>query len=346
MNILHYVNQFFGGIGGEDRANEPARVIDSAVGPGRALQAALGKDATIRATLIAGDNFAVENEDALKKAVLDAVHRYAPAAIAAGPAFDSGRYGLACGQVSRIATEAGIPVVTAMSPDNAGIVTYRRWMICLPTGVAVAEMPAIVKRMAPLLLKLGSGAELGPAAVEGYLPRGVRKPALVEKIGAARAVDMALARIRGKPFQSEIVIQDYDHVAPPPPLPTLRGVKVAIVTSGGLVPTGNPDKLSAARADAYFEYSITGMTELKVGDWETIHGGYGHKSVNEIDPNYVVPLRSLRVLESQGEIGSLFDHYISTVGNQTSIANARRFGKALVERFKAAGVGAVVMIPT
>lgn len=346
MNILHYVNQFFGGIGGEDRANEPSRVVEGAVGPGRALQAALGKEARVVATLIAGDNFAVENEDALKRAVLDAVQRHRPAAIAAGPAFDSGRYGLACGEVSKIAAEAGIPVVTAMSPDNAGIVTYRRWMICLPTGVAVAEMPAIVKRMAPLLLKVGAGIELGPAAVEGYLPRGIRNPAVVEKTGATRAVDMVLARIHDRPFQSEIVIQDYDHVVPPPPLPTLKDVKVAIVTSGGLVPTGNPDKLSAARADAYFEYSIRGMTELKVGEWETIHGGYGHKSVNEIDPNYVVPLRSLRRLESQGELGSLFDYYISTVGNQTSIANARRFGKALVERFKTAGVGAVVMIPT
>ena len=36
MKVLHYLNQFFGGIGGEEHANEPARLVDGAVGPGRA----------------------------------------------------------------------------------------------------------------------------------------------------------------------------------------------------------------------------------------------------------------------------------------------------------------------
>lgn len=344
--ILHYLNQFFAGIGGEDHANDPPRVMEGAVGPGRALEAAFGGAGRVVATIAAGDNFAVESEEELKRAVLEAIARYRPAVIAAGPAFDAGRYGLACGQVGKIADDAGIPLVTSMHPENAGITTYRRFMICLPSGSAVAEMGEIVQRMAALIMKLASGQELGSASEDGYIPRGPRRVIMREKNGAARAVDLVLARIHDRPFESEIVIQDYDHVSPPAGLSSLSDVKVAVVTSGGLVPTGNPDKLTAARADAYFRYPIAEMSELAVGEWETIHGGYGHKWVNEGDPNYVVPLRSLRALESMGEIGSIYDYYISTVGNQTSVANAQRFGKELVEELTQAGVGAVVMIPT
>ena len=157
---------------------------------------------------------------------------------------------------------------------------------------------------------------------------------------------MVLSRIRGESVNSEIVIRDYDHVAPPQSLDSLKDVKIGVVTSGGLVPKGNPDKQSAARADSIFHYDIASMSELAQGEWETIHGGYGHHWVNERDPNYVVPLRSLRMLEAEGQIGSVYRKYISTVGNQTSITNARRFGEEIRKEFQEEGVGAVVLVPT
>jgi glycine reductase len=346
MKVVHYLNQFFGGIGGEDSANEPARLVEGAVGPGRALDAALGDAGSVTATIICGDNYFVENEDEARVFVKNAIDEHKPDVIVTGPAFDSGRYGLACGLVSQIARASGVPSISAMEPDNSGVAVYRREMICYPTGSNVADMPNILQQLAGLASRLGAGETLGSAHDEGYIPRGIRTDMEHEKPGSTRAVDMVLARIAGRPFDSEIVIRDYDHVTPPPPLESLAGIKVAIVTSGGLVPKGNPDKLAAARADSYFHYSIEGMTELKVGDWESIHGGYGHRWVNEKDPNYVVPLRSLRKLESQGAIGSIYGSYISTVGNQTSIGNARQFGREIVEEFEEAGVGAVIMVPT
>ena len=39
MRIVHYLNQFFAGIGGEDRAETPPGARAGAVGPGLALQA-------------------------------------------------------------------------------------------------------------------------------------------------------------------------------------------------------------------------------------------------------------------------------------------------------------------
>lgn len=346
MRVVHYLNQFFGGLGGEDKANEPPRVVEGTVGPGRALAAALGDAGEVVATIICGDNYFVENEDAAQTFVEGVLQKYSPDVVVAGPAFDSGRYGLACGLVSQIAEAHGVPGVSAMERDNPGVTVYRRHFYCLPTGVNVAEMAQIIGRMAGLAKKIGSGSELGSAEAEGYIPRGYRREVLRDKPGATRAVDLVLARIKEEPFTSEIVIRDYDHVPPVAPLSSLRGVKLGIVTSGGLVPKDNPDKLSAARADAFFHYSIDGMTELAVGEWETIHGGYGHRMVNERDPNYVVPLRSLRKLEKSGEIGSIYPQYISTVGNQTSIANATEFGKEIAEEFKEAGVGAVLLVST
>ena len=69
IRVVHYLNQFFGGIGGEAQAYEPVQVKPGPVGPGRALQSALGDQATIVGTLIAGDNYFTEELDAAKPAV-------------------------------------------------------------------------------------------------------------------------------------------------------------------------------------------------------------------------------------------------------------------------------------
>ncbi len=346
MKVLHYVNQFFGGLGGEDHANEPPRLTDGPVGPGRALAAALGNRGTVAATIICGDNFAAEQPERLKAFVLDAIRKHWPDVVVAGPAFDAGRYGLACGAVCQMAGEAKLPGISAMHPDNTGVSVHRRDMVCLPTSSNVADMPKVIARLADLAAKLASGASLGSAATEGYIPRGFRRDNVRSEAGSSRAVKMLLDRIHGQPFVSEVVIRDYDAVPPVPAMKTLRGVKVGIVTSGGLVPKGNPDKVPAARAEEYEKYDIGHMAELKVGEWESIHGGYGHRSVNEIDPNYVVPLRSLRALEKSGEIGLIHPVYFATVGNQTAVNAARKMGKGIVQELKAAGVGAVILVPT
>ena len=38
LRVVHYLNQFFAGIGGEDQAGERPQLRDSSVGPGQALQ--------------------------------------------------------------------------------------------------------------------------------------------------------------------------------------------------------------------------------------------------------------------------------------------------------------------
>ncbi len=60
MIVVHYLNQFFAGLGGEEAAGtEPTR-IDGAVGPGRGLE---GAGLHIDVTLSCGDNYFGEHED-------------------------------------------------------------------------------------------------------------------------------------------------------------------------------------------------------------------------------------------------------------------------------------------
>ncbi|MCY4515312.1 MAG: glycine/betaine/sarcosine/D-proline family reductase selenoprotein B, partial [Candidatus Tectomicrobia bacterium] len=86
IRIVHYLNQFFGGIGGEEKAYEPVQVRREPVGPGRALQAALGDQATIVGTLMAGDNYFTEELQSAKPSVETFLDELRPDAVIAGPA--------------------------------------------------------------------------------------------------------------------------------------------------------------------------------------------------------------------------------------------------------------------
>jgi glycine reductase len=163
VRVVHFVNQFFGGIGGEEQANAPLQARQGPVGPGRALQAILGDRESVVATLICGDNYASEQRDAAVAAIRRALEELRPDAVVAGPAFDAGRYGLACGEVCAVAAELGIPAVTGMHPENPGVAVFGRQAVIVPTGASAVEMQTALGAMARLALKVASGEELGPA---------------------------------------------------------------------------------------------------------------------------------------------------------------------------------------
>ena len=65
--VICYLNQFFAGIGGEDKADQEPYIIEGVVGPGMAIKAAL-KDAEVTHTVVCGDNFMGSNtEEALRR---------------------------------------------------------------------------------------------------------------------------------------------------------------------------------------------------------------------------------------------------------------------------------------
>src|SRR2546425_8132528 len=142
LRVVHYVNQFFGGIGGEDQADVGVTVRAGAVGPGRPLETALGGDARVEAAIVCGDNFANDRAEEFTRAVSAELERLKPDLLVAGPAFGSGRYGVACANVCEIARHRGIPAITAMHPENPGASAARRGIYIVPTGTSTTSMPA------------------------------------------------------------------------------------------------------------------------------------------------------------------------------------------------------------
>src|SRR5439155_974766 len=185
LRVLHYVNQFFGGIGGEDQAHVGITVKAGAVGPGRALEKALGDGARVEATLIGGDNFVSERGEEASRAIATELDRLKPDLLVAGPAFGSGRYGLACALVCKVAQPERVP--------------------------------------------------------------------------------------------------------PAPPITDLSRARIAMVTTGGLVRKGNPDKQVSANAIRYHRHAVAELESLSPKDWEAYHAGYFNHIVNS-NPNYILPL--------------------------------------------------------
>jgi glycine reductase len=350
--IIHVINQFFAGIGGEDKADVGVQMTAGTVGSARGLQIQLGEEIKIDCTISYGDNyFHVHKEEAMK-AIMDAVRSRKPEAVLAGPAFNSGRYGLSCVEIcNQVANELQIPCLTAMHEENPAIGTYRDFanlrLYCLPTAASTAGMTEALKAMAQFTGRLIRNEKIGPAADEGYFPRGIRRLEKADRPGVDRAIDMLLKKISGEPFTTEIPMEVWDDIPPAPALSDIRKRNIAVVTTSGVVPFGNPDRFKTYRNTQWQKYNIAELKELEPGKWEAVHGGYNVAYMNK-NPHYGVPLDALRALESEGVIGpgKLYPAYYVIPGNQGSPAVMRRVGKEIAEDLRKDNVEGVLFVAT
>ena len=162
FRVVHYINQYFGQIGGEEKANIPPSVTEGPVGPGTAFKAVLGNEAEIVATVICGDSWFAENMDVAKAKVVEMIAQHKPDLVITGPAFNAGRYGTACGAVAEaVSQELNIPVISGMYPENPGAEMYRRFALIVETGDNAAAMRKAVPAMGKLALKVLRGEEIG-----------------------------------------------------------------------------------------------------------------------------------------------------------------------------------------
>jgi glycine reductase len=344
--VVHYINQFFGQVGGEDKADTKPFVKEGVIGPGMAFKGALGKDATIVATVVCGDGYFNENMDTAEQELLSMIKSYSPDILIAGPAFNAGRYGVACGAIcAAVGGKLGIPVVTGMYPENPGADMYKKNCYIVKTSNSAAGMRKAVPLMAKLALKLLNGEPVTSPDEDQYIARGIRKNVFKEELGAKRAVDMLIAKLGNKEFTTEYPMPAFDRVTPNPPIKDMSKAKIALVTSGGIVPKGNPDKIESSSASKYGRYSLAGVDDLTADSHETAHGGYDPVYANE-DPNRVLPVDVMRDLEKEGVIGELYDHYYATVGNGTSVANAKKYAQSIAKDLIADGVQAVILTST
>jgi glycine reductase len=339
------MNQFFAGIGGEEAANIPPRVQQGPVGAGRPLQQLLKDDGSVVATLICGDNFLSDaREDALAE-IIALLQGLKPDVLIAGPAFESGRYGLACAEVCKAVQRIGISAVAGMHPENPGVESGRPEIVIVPTGASPVEMQAALREMARLAIKLGRKASLGPAEIEGFLPRGVRLTYPRAAPGYLRALEMLKAKLAGQPFTTEVPILLPERVSPALPITDLATAIIALVTTGGLVRKGNPDKQVSANATRYFRHDVSELESLRGTDWEAYHAGYFNHIVNK-NPNYILPLSFMRDLETKGEIGGIYPYIYALPGVSTPVAQARRMGADVARELQEAGVSGCLLVAT
>ena len=341
MRIVHYVNQFYAGLGGEDAAGIGPRVLDGTVGPGRLLAQLLGDEHQIVATIVCGDDYAASNAAAAQE-LLGMARSAGAELLVAGPAFGSGRYGLACARLVAAADAAGLPALATMHPDNPGITDAGTTPV-VAAGATAREMRPTLQRVAAAISKLATGATL--TAADGRITKPARIGRLVEQRAAHRAVELVLRRLGGDRESTEIPVGGFDVVVPAAPVDKAASVTVALVTEGAVVPIGNPDRLESARATRWLRYPIDGVDALASGVWESVDGGFATTAANA-DPNRLLPLDAARTLEREGVIGRLHGEFMVTVGNGTPVATARRFGVEWAAELRKAGVQAAILTAT
>ena len=346
IRVVQYINQFFAQIGGEEKADIPAELREGPVGPGLAFNQAWGEEAEVVATIICGDSYFNENLEKAQAEVLEMVKSQNPDMFIAGPAFNAGRYGVACGTIAKaVQDNLNIPVLTGMYVENPGADMFKKDVYVVSTKNSAAGMRDAVKKMAPLALKLARHEAIGASCEEGYMPNGIRVNLFEKERGSKRAVKMLIAKLNGKPYTTEFPMPSFDRVAPNPAVKDMAHATVALCTSGGIVPLGNPDHIESSSASHYGEYDIEGVMDLTADKWATAHGGYDPVYANE-DPNRVLPLDIMREFEKEGKIGKLYNAYFTTVGNGTAVANAKKFAEEFSKELVENHVDGVILTST
>ena len=346
LKVVHYINQFFGGIGGEDQADVSPRVIDGPVGPGRTIQNALGVHGEVIATVICGDNYVAEKVEKTSEEVVQLISPYRPDVVIAGPAFNAGRYGIACGAVCQaVQKQLGIPALTGMYKENPGVDLFRLDVYIMETKDSVMGMGEAVSRIVTMARRLFAKEKIGRPSEEKYFPRGWLVNEISDKTGAERVVTMLLKKLRGDPFESEVPCPNYDRVEPAPRINDIREATIALVTDGGLVPKGNPDNIEIRTATRFGKYAIHGVSTLNPQDYEVSHEGYNSVFVRQ-DPNRLVPVDVMRDLEKEKGIGKLHETFYSTTGVANIVETVRKMGQAMAKELKADGVSGVILTST
>lgn len=342
MNILYYINQFFGQIGGEEKADYPFEVREEVLGPSIAMSRLLDKGNKISATIICGDNYAVKNEELLTKKITDIIKNKQINLVVAGPAFNAGRYGMACGMVCKIAFFLGVPAVSGMFEENPGREVYGKYGYIFPTSNNASGMRKAMPKMANFVNKLCRGEDVFDSETCGYFTRGIRHYYTTEKTGAVRSVDMMLKKVKGEAFETELKMPEF-HMAPiSPAIKDLSKAKIALVTTCGVVPEGNPDHIEAHAATVWGEYKIEDYGGIEMKDTFVAHGGYTPVYATN-NGNRAIPVDAAVELEKEGYIGKLYEKFMVTVGNCMPVDRAEKIGEGIAQELKEAGVDGVLL---
>ena len=350
IKLIHFMNQFFAGIGGEEKADVPVDCREGPLGPGKHLQALLGDSAEIVVTIYCGDNYFAEHTNEALASILQIAREQSVDLVVAGPAFQAGRYGFACVEVCHfVSASLGLDCVIGMSLDNPGLTMYKQYknrkVFAFPTRGDVIGMEDALAIMARGIVKLAGGLAMGPASEEGYIPRGIRVVQVVSKSGAKRAVDMMLDKVTGRLYDTEVPIEILEEIPIAQRIVNLRNAHLVLASTAGVHATGNPYGFKSVYNTQWAKYPIDKLNSLAAAEWMIIHGGYdiSHASHN---PNYAVPLDMCRDIEEDGKFARLNPSLYATTGNLAPVLAMQAIGKEMCSDMKTEGVDGVLLVST
>lgn len=343
IRIVHYLNQFFGQEGGEDKADMGFIVKDGPIGPGVLLQKLFGDEAEVSATVICGDNYFSGDTTKAVDEGLKIIAELKPDIFFSGPAFHAGRYGVACGAIAHAVQEKlCIPAITGMYIENPAVDIHRKYIYIVETGINAGSMNQSMNRMVSIGRKLLNKEPIGHPAVDGYISRGFLKNECLDQTGAVRAVDMLLAKINKKEFKTEIELPVFENIEPAQKVKDIKKATIALVTDGGLVPKGNPDRFKVSQNEVFAAYNIENFIS---NPFSVSHSGYHHSDVRK-DINRLMPFDVMKEFVEEGKIKSLLPIFYSTSGNTVPVKTANKIGMGIAEKLKAEGVDAVILTST
>lgn len=332
--VVHYINQFYAGMGGEDTASVGLSVREGPVGPGLALTKYLGEEYEVVKTVICGDNTIAEQTAVIIPQIVEIVKDAKADLFIAGPGFNAGRYGLGCGATTAAVTEQlKIPAVTALYAENPGTDLYKNRCYILQSDNNAKNMRKVMEQVAVFAKRLIAGDAIADGKDEHYHGSGPAVEIDYSVPAPTRGINMLLEKVSGKTFHTEVVMPNHEEIPIPVLNKPLSECKIALVTDGGLVPKGNPDHQVPTNSKAFKKYSIKGMETLDAKDWEVSHQGYDNTYVLQ-DPNRLVPVDAMRRMVKAGVIGSLDEAFYSTAGVMTPMEKCKQFGEGIAQALK------------
>ena len=196
MKAIHYINQFFGQVGGETAADAAPSFPEKLIGCSLMLNGMM-PDVEVTHTIICGDNYVTNHTDEALKEIFAFLDGQEFDIFFAGPAFMAGRYGVGCGLVCKaVAEKYGVPVITSMNEENPGVSEYRGSAYIFKGGRKATYMKDDLTAMARFAEKIARGEPLLPAAEEGYFGRGIRAEIPAAVRADDRVIDMQVLRDR------------------------------------------------------------------------------------------------------------------------------------------------------
>ncbi len=350
MRILHYINQFFAGLGGEDKALTPMGVLKGPIGPGRRLDSLLRKYGEIVVTVYCGDEYFVHNQEGVLNSTMKLAKDENIEAIICGPAFLAGRYGFACVEVCQfLSSFGGLFAISAMSPDNPAVLKYKQYkngrMYIFPTSDQLTGMEEALSKIASFVSKLAIGEGVPRASEDGYIKRGIRIPWIANKIGAKRAVDLLVDKMMGSSFITEIPLETKEVAIVAPPISNLRDAQLALASTAGVHAAGNPYGFKAFSNTQWKKYPIGHLRSMKDAEWCVIHGGTSTAYMSG-NPNFAVPIDVCTEMLREGVFRELCPYLYATTGVGASVSTMESIGREIAIDVKDQGVTGVLLVST